>query len=72
MTERAWTKYELTLTSGEIGDMGEARTKRVIKAWAEENGVMNVKNHEIRAVLDQEMCLITYTASVKSEGWTGR
>lgn len=68
----AWEKYKLTLTSEEIGNMGERRTKRVIKTWAEESGVMNVKNHEIRADLDQEMCVIAYTASVKSEGWTGR
>lgn len=67
----AWEKYKLVLNGMEIAQMGAARTRRVIEAWAKESGVMNISNHEIRAVADFNMDQIVYTASVLSEGWTG-
>ncbi len=67
----AWTKYKLILTGLEIAQMGPERTKRVIEAWAEESGVMSVKNHSIEALAEFDMDWIIYTAHIDSAGWTG-
>ena len=66
-----WEKYKLTLTGMEIGEMGEARTRRVIKAWARLSGVLNILNHEIRAEAEFDRDWVVYTATVLSEGGTG-
>jgi len=66
-----WTKYKLILTGLEIAMMGSERTKRVIEAWAEESGVMNVKNHSIEALAEFDMDWIIYTAYIDSAEWTG-
>ena len=48
-----------------------AEIKRVIEVWAEESGVMNIKNHRIDALVNWHRDAIVYVASVDSAGWTG-
>ncbi len=68
---KAWTKYRLVLTGTDFVEMGCERTNRVIEAWAEESGVMNIKNQRIEAEADMCLDTLTYTACVLSGGWTG-
>ncbi len=71
MTDRLWSKYKLVLPGAEVALMGAARTKRVIEAWAQESGMLNVENREVRALYEGDRDLLTYTIEIDSAGWTG-